>query len=614
MIRPTGAAPNLLRALSVRRVTTSSVALRKHEHRVQYNYDLFSLYPDPEHYALPQVTAQDLQYSKTRPRSVRMLARDFIHDSLYNPYYGYFSRQAVLLPSASGATGDSESFPFNEYKNDTDFMRAVQTRYLSFENKFQEERAARERRSRANMPTLQQQIDELVAKQRQTPWGSAERLTLAQDIGRLQREQSNENVSDSEVDAMVAGQVWHTPTQLFSPHYGRALARYLVTEYKLHLFPYHELVMYELGGGAGTLAKDILDYIADEEPDVYTCTRYRIVEISERLAHQQKERLARHVECGAVEILHRDFLQWNEDVNDPCFVIALEVLDNLAHDVVRYSTDNLQPYQGLVSIDHTGDFAELWEPVQDPLIKRYLKLLSNVRPSVLPPGAPVYLSWLPRWLQRWLAEYMPFYPNLTAPHYLPTGALQMMDVLRQHFPLHRLVISDFSSLPDTIPGVNAPVVQTRHKGEMIPVTTYLVLQGFFDIFFPTDFIVLRDVYLRLMGTTPEDGFAAVEPDAGVDKEYTTPASPAAYFTPTYPRAFDNPAVHVASYEDYSRAPDSLFSASDIVPPPLLNETHEARIMSHAEFLARYAEVQGTQLRDGSNPMVSWYANACWLLT
>lgn len=379
-----------------------------------------------------------------------------------------------------------------------------------------------------------------------------------------------------------------------------------MAEYKLHLFPYHDLVIYELGGGAGTLARDILDYIAEEEPEVYERTRYRIVEISARLASQQRDLLRPHVSAEVVDVILRDFLQWDENVDEPCFFIALEVLDNLTHDVIRYSTADLSPYQCMVAIDESGDFHELWEPVHDPVIRRYLKLLKKVRPSVLPPGAPLYLAWLPQWLRTALSEHMPFYANLTQPHYIPTGSLQMMDVLKRHFPQHRLVFSDFSSLPDAAPGVNAPVVQTRHKGTMIPVSTYLVLQGFFDIFFPTDFPVLRDMYLRIMGAPPAN--TAVDSDLSVHNGEQSEAPP--YFTPAYNLPSDVGAFGPA-YEDYSRPP--MFN-SGILPPPLLSAEHDARIMTHAEFLSRYAEVSSTQLRDGSNPLLTWYANACWLLT
>lgn len=80
---------------------------------------------------------------------------------------------------------------------------------------------------------------------------------------------------------------------------------------------------------------------------------------------------------------------------------------------------------------------------------------------------------------------LPFAPNLTKPEWIPTKAMVMMEVLRDYFPRHRLLMSDFSELPDAIDGYGAPVVQTRHKGDMIAVTTFMVKHGHFDIFFPT---------------------------------------------------------------------------------------------------------------------------------
>lgn len=47
----------------------------------------------------------------------------------------------------------------------------------------------------------------------------------------------------------------------------------------------------------------------------------------------------------------------------------------------------------------------------------------------------------------------------------------LLDILRDKFPAHRILFSDFSSLPDAIPGTNAPVVQTRYEGE---VSTFVV--------------------------------------------------------------------------------------------------------------------------------------------
>jgi hypothetical protein len=72
--------------------------------------------------------------------------------------------------------------------------------------------------------------------------------------------------------------------------------------------------------------------------------------------------------------------------------------------------------------------------------------------------------------------------------------LLFFDTLYKSFPKHRLIISDFDSLPDTIPGYMAPVVQTRFNGGMVPCSTYMVQQGWFDIFFPTDFELLKDMH------------------------------------------------------------------------------------------------------------------------
>ncbi|CDW95489.1 hypothetical protein [Sporisorium scitamineum] len=235
-------------------------------HRSQYNYDPFTLHPEAKHYTYPLVTADELASptcSKVgsrgpggRPREVRMLARDFIHDSLYNPEYGYFTKQAVLLPDpapastagggASGAKEEGEGFKevagqlyteemgllrpanpgfdFNAIKNESEFMRLVEERYQLFE----------------------EQISILVADHQNTQNAHqtqqhAAGLEAAQRRGRAMR--AREGVQETDVQSMAAKQVWHTPTQIFQPYYAHAIARYLVAEYKLHNYPYDDLVV-----------------------------------------------------------------------------------------------------------------------------------------------------------------------------------------------------------------------------------------------------------------------------------------------------------------------------------------------------------------------------------
>lgn len=112
-----------------------------------------------------------------------------------------------------------------------------------------------------------------------------------------------------------------------------------MAEYRLNLYPYEDLVIYEIGAGNGTLMGDILDYIAAEDPEVYERTRYRIIEISGRLQEVQRGRVAggdgpastkgtarRRGHASKVEVLPGSIFDWDRVVSEPCFFLALEVL------------------------------------------------------------------------------------------------------------------------------------------------------------------------------------------------------------------------------------------------------------------------------------------------
>ncbi|KAI8097411.1 S-adenosyl-L-methionine-dependent methyltransferase [Halteromyces radiatus] len=370
----------------------------------------------------PRKTASDISHLTQPPTRTNMLVRDFIDDSLYNPNYGYFSKQAVIF-------SPEIDFDFNEMRDHLEFMNILARMYRDIE-------------------------------------GDAD-----------------------EVDE-IARQVWHTPTELFKPWYGYAIAKYMVSEYKLNLYPHKDLIIYEMGAGNGTLMMNILDYIQQYEPSVYKRTQYNIIEISGKLAERQSERqdvrdLKDQHQC--VKIINKSIFDWDTYVPDQCFFLGMEVIDNFAHDLIRYDIETLKPYQGLVSIDSKGDYTELYEPVgKDALINRYLTTRKQTRYR-----SPVLANSF--WYK--LLTSLPLAPNLTAPEFIPTKLFLFMETLKEYFPQHRLVLSDFSSLPDAVPGVDAPVVQTRYKGTMVPCSTYMVQPGWFDIFFPTNWELFRDMYL-----------------------------------------------------------------------------------------------------------------------
>ncbi|KAF0396577.1 DUF185-domain-containing protein [Gigaspora margarita] len=308
---------------------------------------------NPEYSTYKRYNASQLANRTTPPKCVQMLVRDFIDDSLYNPNYGYFSKQAIIF-------SPEKEIEFNKIKDNLEFMNLVAKMY----------------------------------KQHEVPL---------------------------DVTNKVSRQVWHTSTELFKPWYGYAIAKYVVTEYKLSGSPSHDLIIYELGA----------------------------------------------------------------------------VLDNFAHDLIRYDCISEKPYQAVVIIDDKGDFEEIYEPVTDPLIMRYLALRSRTLYKT-----PV----LQNRFFRQLRNKLPFSPNMTSPEFIPTKELLFLEILKDYFPQHRLIISDFYKLPDTIRGIDAPVVQTRYEDTMVPCSTFMVSPGWFDIFFPTNFELLRDIY-RLVchsGTAEEN--------------------------------------------------------------------------------------------------------------
>ena len=334
-------------------------------------------------------------------------------DSLYNPSYGYFSKQAVIF-------SPGEPFDFNSMRDELDFNAQLGQRYTEFEDMLDDRDG--------DNPTRQ---------------------------------------------------LWHTPTELFRPYYGEAIARYLVSNYRLHTYPYDDLLIFEMGAGRGTLMLNILDYIRAIDPQVYARTKFNIIEISPSLAKMQKHHLLSTAEsrghADKVEIINKSIFDWKQYVPSPCFFLAMEVFDNFAHDAIRYDVSTEAPLQGHVLIDGDNDFYEFYLHELDPVAARFFRIRDAATGGKYPRPYPTNP------LLRHLSTKIPFAPNLSAPEFIPTRLMQFFDVLEKYFPGHRLLSSDFHALPQAVKGLNAPVVQTRHKRTMVPVTTPLVRAPYFSI-------------------------------------------------------------------------------------------------------------------------------------
>lgn len=257
--------------------------------------------------------------------------------------------------------------------------------------------------------------------------------------------------------------------------------------------------------------------------------------------------------------------------------------------MIRYDLRTMEPYQGLVTIDKTGDFDMHYTRVTDPLISSFLTLRRQLGH---PPPLPRLLKLAPS--LRTMYTSLPFAPNLSPPEFIPTRLLTLLRTLRQFFPRHRLLLSDFASLPDTVPGVCGPVVQTRVRGTTVPCETLLVKQGFFDIFFPTDFPKLRDMYEHVLAETPPRALGRDPRITPFSTSGDALALGAGFFSSYHPKN--------------RRAPVDGVKSSSGLP---VGE-RKSQVFTHAEFMETYADLEQTRLKSGENPMVDYYKNVKFL--
>ncbi|OAY84472.1 NADH dehydrogenase (ubiquinone) complex I, assembly factor [Ananas comosus] len=279
---------------------------------------------------------------------------------------------------------------------------------------------------------------------------------------------------------------WFTPVELFKPWYAYAIAEAIMRTANLSI----PLKIYEIGGGSGTCAKCILDYMMlNAPPKVYNNMTYISVEISPSLAQKQLETVGEvesHLSRFRVECRDAtDKSGWGDEDTQPCWVIMLEVLDNLPHDLV-YSPSQVTPWMEvwLEKVDNSLRVSEVYKPLQDPLIAQCVKIIdmdkdhSGGSRKLVSAARSIWSKIFPKPRKAWL----------------PTGCLQLLEVLHRAIPNMSLIASDFSYLPDVhIAGDRAPLVSTKRDGKTFDHRNYLDAKGDSDIFFPTDFWLLERI-------------------------------------------------------------------------------------------------------------------------
>ncbi|KAF0971944.1 hypothetical protein FDP41_009640 [Naegleria fowleri] len=412
------------------------------------------------------------------------LVREFIHDSLYNPEYGYFNKK------------DHELIITHPVLRDEKLTRTDTTETDQFEKDLVNNNLSFDEQMILPFHELQDQLDYL------------------------------ENLSEL---YQRGPQSWGTPIEIFQPYYGIAIAEYMLRttfgEGKNENLE-KPLKIYEMGGGMGTCARNVLDYLEKEYPEIYKRTEYSIIEISSQLHEQQKIRCARHVKNGKLMLHHASFMDWSNVEQDECFVIAMEVLDNCAHDKVSIDGEGNVLECHVFEDPLTNYYGEVFLPCQDELIIRYLylsgiiegdtqntsnsvsqryfyKAIEDLRAGKIKKGIRSFFSKSVGGMRSLLMS------SIGGDHvmFIPTVQLQIIEKLYQNFPKHRLICADFDYLGTDESGeTNLREKRTiflkkeditsdeNYSIESHSFRSYLVPKGECDIFFATDFATMQQVY------------------------------------------------------------------------------------------------------------------------
>ncbi|XP_024527707.1 uncharacterized protein LOC9635014 isoform X2 [Selaginella moellendorffii] len=274
---------------------------------------------------------------------------------------------------------------------------------------------------------------------------------------------------------------WFTPVELFQPWYGFAVAEYILQT----MNPQFPLKIYEIGGGTGTCASNVLGYIRERQGDVYKTMHYTSVDVSEGLANKQRHRLCEEEEHGdkfSVECRNaRDKSGWGEQDESPCYVVMLEVLDNMPHDLLFRESSKSPWMETYVQYDSSESrFVEHHRPVEDSLVSRCLEILGKERDG----DSVDVVRKLTKSVKSIFSRVLPSPEKW----WIPTGCMELLESLHYARPNMVMVVSDFSFLPEVkIPGRGAPLVSSKKDGVTTDYSSYLDAKGEADIFFPTDF-------------------------------------------------------------------------------------------------------------------------------
>jgi len=318
-----------------------------------------------------------------------------------------------------------------------------------------------------------------------------------------------------------------TTSQLFQPVYSWVYCEYMLHTMRAKFHPGEPLVIYEFGAGGGAFAQHFLDFLAEHHADVYATCEYHLLELSPVMIELQRSKLIHH--ANRVRMHNISLYNWTEMETRRCFVVALDVLSQMPHDLIVWTKDGAcyQQHIEFKEKDNLGNARDRWEPATDPLILRYLRYslmlqeqsmhalkvlcLTDGRDNIDPPRwksiEPTLYDPTTVVLSKVFAMHNPFRQM-----WVPTGQLLMFETMAKYFPRHHAVLGDWNTVMQPISGYNGPVVQCKlrlTKDFFLRRATdhFLANAGMVDVCFPTDFEQMKILYNNVCGQEKEIGLS-----------------------------------------------------------------------------------------------------------
>jgi len=131
---------------------------------------------------------------------------------------------------------------------------------------------------------------------------------------------------------------WVTPCELFKPYYSYMISNFMLNQLENHYSRSRgkALKVIEVGPGTGTFADSMLDFFKNYDLNLYRNAEYVFVEISSQLAEQCENTMrTNHKELfdsGRIKIVNGSILDYKTKIDQFCFFVGLEILDNMPHD------------------------------------------------------------------------------------------------------------------------------------------------------------------------------------------------------------------------------------------------------------------------------------------